>query len=134
MLIFAKLIVFSQEDRGLLERMIEAWEHLCTVDIIYFVNELVIDCVNFSKEIVFSQVVVIGADRLEQMMFEAPLCQVDIIDGFVGITLSCQPHNWLGMIEAWEHLRTVNIIDFVNKLVIDCVHFCKNDCVFTGGQ
>ena len=60
--------------------------------------------------------------------------QVDIIDGFVGITLSCQPHNWLGMIEAWEHLRTVNIIDFVNKLVIDCVHFCKNDCVFTGGQ
>ena len=38
------------------------------------------------------------------------------------------------MIEAWEHLRTVNIIDFVNKLVIDCVHFCKNDCVFTGGQ
>ena len=58
MLIFAKLIVFSQEDRGLLERMIEAWEHLCTV----------------------------------------------------------------------------NIIDFVNKLVIDCVHFCKNDCVFTGGQ
>ena len=38
------------------------------------------------------------------------------------------------MIEAWEHLRTVDIIDFVNKLVIDCVHFCKNDCVFTGGQ
>ena len=48
----------------MLDRMIEAWEHLCTVDIIYFVNELVIDCVNFSKEIVFSQVVVIGADRL----------------------------------------------------------------------
>ena len=56
--------MFSHEDRGLLERMIEAWEHLCTVDIIDFVNELVIDCVNFSKEIVFSQVVVIGADRL----------------------------------------------------------------------
>ena len=31
--------------------------------------------------------------------------------------------------------RQVDIIDgFVNKLVIDCVHFCKNDCVFTGGQ
>ena len=104
MLIFAKLIVFSQEDRGLLERMIEAWEHLRTVDIIDFVNELVIDCVNFSKEIVFSQEVVIGADRLDQRMFEAPLRQVDIIDGFV------------------------------NKLVIDCVNFCKNDCVFTGGQ
>ena len=88
----------------MLERMIEAWEHLCTVDIIDFVNELVIDCVNFSKEIVFSQVVVIGADRLEQMMFEAPLRQVDIIDGFV------------------------------NNLVIDCVNFCKTGCVFTGGQ
>ena len=69
-----------------------------------------------------------------ERMHEALPRQVDIIDGFVGITLSCQPHNWLGMIEAWEHLRTVNIIDFVNKLVIDCVHFCKNDCVFTGGQ
>ena len=50
----------------------------------------------------FSQEVVVGADRLDQRMFEAPLRQVDIIDGFV------------------------------NKLVIG--HFCKTDCVFTGGQ
>ena len=63
---------------------------------------MVVDCVNFSKEIVFSQEVVIGADRLDHRMFEAPLRQVDIIDGFV------------------------------NKLVIG--HFCKTDCVFTGGQ
>ena len=52
----------------------------------------------------FSQEVVIGADRLYQRMFEAPLRQVDINDGFV------------------------------NNLVIDCVNFCKTGCVFTGGQ
>ena len=39
-----------------------------------------------------------------ERMLEAPLRQVDIIDGFV------------------------------NKLVIDCVNFCKTGCVFTGGQ
>ena len=49
-----------------------------------------------------SQAWLAGADRLDQRMFEAPLRQVDIIDGFV------------------------------NKLVIG--HFCKTDCVFTGGQ
>ena len=39
------------------------------------------------------------------------------------------------MIEFWEHLHQVDINDgFVNKLVIDCVNFCKTGCVFTGGQ
>ena len=42
------MIVFSQEDRRLQDRMIEFWEHLHQVDIIDgFVNELVINCVNF---------------------------------------------------------------------------------------
>ena len=52
----------------------------------------------------FSQAGLAAADRLDQRMFEAPLRQVDINDGFV------------------------------NKLVIDCVNFCKTGCVFTGGQ
>ena len=39
-----------------------------------------------------------------ERMLEAPLCQVDIVD------------------------------EFVNELVINCVNFCKTDCVFTGGQ
>ena len=48
MLIFAKMIVFSQEDRRLQDRMIEFWEHLHQVDINDgFVNELVINCVGF---------------------------------------------------------------------------------------
>ena len=64
---------------------------------------MVVDCVNFSKEIVFSQEVVVGADRLDQRMFEAPLRQVDIIDVFV------------------------------TKLAINCVNFRKTFCVFTGG-
>ena len=51
-----------------------------------------------------SQAWLAEADRLDQRMFEAPLRQVDINDGFV------------------------------NKLVIDCVNFCKTGCVFTGGQ
>ena len=51
----------------------------------------------------FSQEVVVGADRLDQRMFEAPLRQVDIVD------------------------------EFVNELVINCVNFRKTDCVFTGG-
>ena len=38
------------------------------------------------------------------------------------------------MIELWEHLHQVDIIDgFVNELVINCVGFCITDCVFTGG-
>ena len=39
------------------------------------------------------------------------------------------------MIEAWEHLHQVDIIDgFLNELVINCVDFCITDCVFTGGS
>ena len=42
------MIVFSQEDRRLQDRMIEFWEHLHQVDINDgFVNELVINCVGF---------------------------------------------------------------------------------------
>ena len=51
-----------------------------------------------------SQAWLAGADRLDQRMFEAPLRQVDIIDGFL------------------------------NELVINCVDFCITDCVFTGGS
>ena len=67
----------------------------------------------FAKLFVFSQEVHRVA-RLDQIMREA----LDVFER---------------MLEA--PLRQVDFVDeFVNELVINCVNFCKTDCVFTGGQ